>query len=192
MHTLQRYFAWAREHFGLPEKALEEIISACQRYEAPKKELLTEVGQVERYIYFVEKGVQRSYFLHKNKEVTFQFTYPPDSTGIPESFFLQQPSRFYLECLTDSSFWRLSHEKMQGFCDKYPEFALWRRVSVEQLLAGMIQKQMEQQAMSSKERFQVFMKRSPHLFQMVPQKYIASYLGMSAETFSVLLNNVRL
>lgn len=192
MKALEKALQGMQELFQLPDSAMEDLYDSFQLVEVAKRGLLTEAGQVENYMYFIESGVQRSYFIHKDKEITFQFTYPPGVTGVPESFFLQEPSRFFLECLTPSRLWRLPYAKVEEYCEKYPEVARWRQISVEKLLSQIIHKQMEQLSMSSKERFTVFMKRSPHLFQLVPQKYIASYLGMSPETFSVMLNTVRL
>jgi hypothetical protein len=41
------------------------------------------------------------------------------------------------------------------------------------------------------ERYKAFCRRSAHLLQRVPHKYIASYLGIDATNFSKLYNTVR-
>ena len=42
---------------------------------------------------------------------------------------------------------------------------------------------------SPKERYERVLKRSPQLFQEIPNKHIANYLRMSAETLSRLKNS---
>lgn len=55
---------------------------------------------------------------------------------------------------------------------------------VEQLLVAQIDRQVDLLISSPEERLKRLLKRSPHIFQIVPQKYIASYLRMTPETLS--------
>ena len=60
----------------------------------------------------------------------------------------------------------------------------------QQIQSQMIYQQMEREidilTYSPLKRYQRVLKRSPHLFQEIPSKYIASYLRMSPETLSRL------
>lgn len=176
---------------GLSTGAMESLLSKFKTVEYPRRALLTEAGQTERYLYFVLEGLQRSYFIHNDKDITFQFTYAGDFTGVPESFLLQKPSRFYLECLSPSRLLRLAYPDLQKLSDTYPELSDYRRRGVEYVLDRIILQQQNLMAMNAEERLQAFLQRSGHLLQQIPQKYIASYLNMSEATFSKLLNNVR-
>ena len=75
-------------------------------------------------------------------------------------------------------------------CVNFPDIAAWRVNAVEQQLELLIQRQIEIQAFSAEERFKRFMHAS-NVFQLIPQKYIASYLNMRPETFSKMLGRVR-
>ncbi len=176
---------------GLSPEALEALLSKFKPVDYPRRALLTEEGQTERYLYFVLEGVQRSYFFHGDKDITFQFTYAGDFSGIPESFLLQKPSRFYLECLSPSRLLRLPHPDLQELSGQYPELLDYRRRAVEYVLDRIILQQQNLMAMDAEERLRAFLERSGHLLQTIPQKYIASYLSMSEATFSKLLHNVR-
>jgi CRP-like cAMP-binding protein len=59
-------------------------------------------------------------------------------------------------------------------------------MSVEHALLGRIQRENEMLTLTPVERFERFFKRSKHLLQIIPQKHIAAYLGMSPETLSRL------
>jgi len=176
---------------GLSPEALEALLSKFKPVDYPRRALLTEEGQTERYLYFVLEGVQRSYFFHGEKDITFQFTYAGDFSGIPESFLLQKPSRFYLECLSPSRLLRLPHPDLQELSEQYPELVDYRRRGVEYVLDRIILQQQNLMSMDAEERLRAFLERSGHLLQTIPQKYIASYLSMSEATFSKLLHNVR-
>ena len=136
--------------------------------------------------------MQRSYFFHEEKEHTFQFTYAGDFTGIPESFLNQRPSKFYLETLQKSILLRLSHTQFSKLCITFPDIANWRMKAVEEQFDLMVQRQIEIQVFSAEERFKRFMQRSSNVFQLIPQKYIASYLNMRPETFSKMLGKVKI
>ena len=51
---------------------------------------------------------------------------------------------------------------------------------------------MELMSLSAAEKFSVLLSRSPQLLQLVPHKYLASYIGLDATTFSKLMGRVRL
>ena len=57
-------------------------------------------------------------------------------------------------------------------------------------LKGALQRHIELQCFSNEEKFKTLLKRSPHILNLIPHKYIASYLGMDATNFSKLINTV--
>jgi len=59
-------------------------------------------------------------------------------------------------------------------------------------LKGVLERQIELQCFSAEERFKTLMARSPHVLQIIPHKYLASYLGIDPTTFSKLLGSVRI
>ena len=59
-------------------------------------------------------------------------------------------------------------------------------------LKGVLERQIELQCFSAEEKFKTLLHRSPHLLQLIPHKYLASYLGIDPATFSKLLGSVRL
>jgi pyridoxine 5'-phosphate synthase PdxJ len=59
-------------------------------------------------------------------------------------------------------------------------------------LKGALERHIELQCYTNEEKFKTLLKRSPHILNLVPHKYLASYLGMDATNFSKLLATVRL
>lgn len=64
------------------------------------------------------------------------------------------------------------------------------RKTTELFLMGVIQRQHELMAFDIETRFKTFVKRSPHLLNMVSQKDLASYLRMDSTNFSKLINKI--
>lgn len=156
-----------------------------------KGDFITVPGQIQRELYFVKSGVQMSYFDTDNKTHVIAFTYPPNLCAIPESFQFQIPSKYFLYCLTDSELDYVTFEALQKLFDQSQQIERLFRRMTEAVLAGMINRHIELHSMTIEERYKTFCQRSSHLLQLVPHKYIASYLGIDPTNFSKLFNKVK-
>ncbi|MCE2734433.1 MAG: hypothetical protein LW821_13820 [Flammeovirgaceae bacterium] len=71
---------------------------------------------------------------------------------------------------------------------------MWNNISIERAwrilqekaLLGKIERETELLTFTPEQRVNRLLQRSPHLFQIIPRKYIASYLRMTPETLSRL------
>lgn len=176
----------------LHKTTFEQLCPLFSEVRYKRKDIITHVGQTQRYLYFVQEGIQRSYYIKDHKEHVIAFTYPPSFSGIPESFLTQTPSKYFLECITDTVMLRISYEHLEAVTKKYRDLEHLLRKATELLLVGVLDRHYELMAFTIEERFQAFTQRSPHLLTMVPHKYIASYLGINPTNFSKLLGKVKL
>jgi hypothetical protein len=169
-----------------------DFASIWQGVSAKRKTVLTTVGEVEKYLYFVTEGVQRAFYVHGEREATLVFTYPFSFSGVADSFLNQSPSRYYLETLTSSKFLRTSYAQLRAQMDKHRsiEQAIFKATAL--VLEGVLLRQIELQCYSAEEKFRTLLQRSPHVLRLIPHKYLASYLGIDATTFSRLLGTIRL
>jgi len=141
-------------------------------------------GQTERYFYFVERGVVRAFFMKDGQEISIGFSYDSEFTGAYDSFLAQAPTDFHIETISEASLLRIEYNDLMSLFDKYKNVERWGRKFNASILIGMGRRQVEVRAYSAEEKFDRLMEQSPHIFQLVPQKYLASYLGMTPETFS--------
>jgi len=170
-----------------------KLLSNNLRHKAFKKGAhIVAPGQTQKELYFIKQGVQMSFFETSKKTHVIAFTYPPNICAIPDSFSFQLPSKYYLTCVSDSEADYLPFEVLQQLFDQSRQIERLFRKMTETILAGVINRHIELHATTIEERFKNFCQRSPHLLQLVPHKYIASYLGIDATNFSKLFNNVRL
>jgi CRP-like cAMP-binding protein len=177
----------------LPQQDMERLLTHWQPLTVKRKTILTVSGETERYLYFVLEGVQRAFYIgDTNKEATIVFTYPPSFSGIADSFLTQTPSRYFLETLTASRFLRIHHELVAQYMQDFPAIQQLFFKATALALAGSLERHVELQCFTNEEKFKTLLKRSPHILNLVPHKYIASYLGMDATNFSKLLATVRL
>ena len=158
-----------------------------------RKMVLTVAGEVERYLYFVIEGVQRAFYVDdSHPEATIVFTYAGSFSGVADSFLTRQPSRYFLETLTSSTMLRTSYLHIQELMDKHQNIERWVRIATSYAMRGVLERQIELLTFSAEEKFRALLQRSPHVLQLIPHKYLASYLGIDASTFSKLLSTVRI
>lgn len=157
-----------------------------------RKSMMTVQGQIQKSLLIVLKGVQRSYYIKDDKEHVIAFTYPVQLSGIPESFLTQKPSDYFLEAITDTEVLAIPFEGLNNLFDTIPTVERLFRKITEAILVALIHRHYELLSTSAEERFTQFAARSPELFQMVPHKYIASYLRIDATNFSKLFNSIKI
>src|SRR5690554_1981230 len=179
-----RFHSISREDYGL-------LTGKLQTRTFRKGDFITVPGQVQKELYFVKSGVQMSYFDADAKTHIIAFTYPPDICAIPESFQFQMPSKYFLTSLTDSELQYIAYNELMGLFDQSQQLERLFRRMTEFVLAGMINRHIELHSLTIEERYKAFCRRSPHLLQLVPHKYIASYLGIDPTNFSKLFNRVK-
>lgn len=175
----------------LTEAELTAFCNGWQPLTVKRKTILTAADETERYLYFVQEGIQRAFYLgDDNKEATIVFTYPPSFSGVADSFLTQTPSLYFLETITASSLLRISYEQVQQLQQFYPGIQQLIFKATAFALKGALQRHIELQCFSNEEKFKTLLKRSPHILNLVPHKYLASYLGIDATNFSKLVNTI--
>jgi CRP-like cAMP-binding protein len=177
----------------LTDEEADAFISGWKPLTLKRKTLMTAAGEKEKYLYFVLEGVQRAFYLtNDNREATIVFTYPPSFSGVADSLLTGTPSDYFMETLTASRFLRIGAEEMLKVVNNYPNIQKMVLNLTAYALKGVLFRQIELQCFTNEEKFRALLKRSPHILNLIPHKYIANYLGMDATNFSKLLGSVKL
>ncbi len=184
---------FVQQIYPLPEAELERFTANWKPLTVKRKTILTAAGETERTLYFVLEGLQRAFYIgDENKEATIVFTYPPSFSGVADSFLTQTPSLYFLETLTASRFLCISYNEIDELLKSSPLIQQLLFKATAFALKGALHRHVELQCFTNEEKFKTLLNRSPHILNLVPHKYIASYLGMDATNFSKLLGSVKL
>jgi CRP-like cAMP-binding protein len=144
--------------------------------EVKKGEILQWKGDLNSKVYLVKNGLLRSYSIDKKgKEHIFMFA--PENWRIADSQSKEMPCDLYIDALEDSTV--LVGEKDIKVEGKNTN-ALIKRISVLQKRVIMLM------SSSAIERYEHFVSTYPEIIQRVPQKMIASYLGITPEALSTI------
>lgn len=181
-----------KSFYNLPDEDFLLFSEKLKAQSFRKGETITNIGDIQKRLYFVKQGVQMSYFENDRKLHVVAFTYAPGLCAVPDSFSMQTPSNYKLVCIADSEMEYITYQDLQQLFDASQNIERLFRKMTEAVLAGVIQRHTELHSLTIEERFKAFCNRSGHLLQLVPHKYIASYLGIDATNFSKLYNSVKI
>jgi len=139
-----------------------------------KGEIIQRNGELHSKIYFVKEGLLRSYAIDKKgKEHIFMFA--PEGWTVADSQPPEVPTDLFIDAIEDSSI--IVREKNPAAETNNTE-PLIKRLAVLQKRIIMLM------GATALERYHDFIATYPDISQRVPQKMIASYLGVTPEALS--------
>ncbi|PJJ66356.1 Crp/Fnr family transcriptional regulator [Chryseobacterium geocarposphaerae] len=142
--------------------------------------------ETDTNIYFIEKGSVRIFMMDENEERIIRFGYSGNIIVSLDSFLSGKSSDLYIQTIKKTEVRIASKKDFYQFIHSSDEhLKLWILV-LEDLVMQQLEREKDLLINSPQERFERVLKRSPQLFQEIPQKYIANYLRMSPETLSRL------
>lgn len=174
--------------FKIDEITLHELISGLQPLALPKRTILIAPGKRDDNVYFIEKGIARSYILMDGREVTSWFSKEGDLTFSTNSFYgkTEGYENEMVQVLEDSILYFIPIAELEALCLKYAGIANWLRILHQKAFVEMERRLIYRLYMSAEERYNDFLIKNPDMFQRVNLGYIASYLGMSHVTLCAL------
>ncbi|MEO6166341.1 MAG: Crp/Fnr family transcriptional regulator [Chitinophagales bacterium] len=154
-----------------------------------KGEFLIREGEVERNLYFIETGAVRAFYLSEFDEQTIRLGYAGSFINSLASFIKGTPSEFYIEAIRKTRIKSITRESFLSIVNENEESRQQYIRLLELLVTQLIDREIDLLTFSPVERLNRVLQRSPHLFQQIPLKYIASYLRMKPETLSRIRNS---
>lgn len=170
--------------FDFPNEALEELSSSIEIYELKKYEEFLRIGDVCRSWYFVEKGLMRTYYYKKGKDVTKAISQEGTAFSSYDSLFFGTPSNMAIQALEPSVVYALPKLKVEELCEKYPQVERLYKKMIEYYFLVCQHRIESLQFETAEERYENLVSKIPHVLMRVPSFYIASYLSITPETLS--------
>jgi CRP-like cAMP-binding protein len=163
----------------------ELFLSKIEVKKHKAKTIILNAGEVCKYSYFINTGLLRNFNINDNiVEHVLSFACEGWWIGDMYSLLSQQPGNLFIEVLEDCEVVMLSKENQEELYNKIPKLERFFRILTEKSLVANQERLMDNLSLSAEERFEKFCKRYPTLILRVPQKQIASYIGVTPEFFS--------
>lgn len=149
-----------------------------------RNEYLKVKGSIDTNIYLVVSGSLRIFLVDEYEEQTIRFGYKDNLIVSLDSFLNELPSEFYIQALKKTKVKSITKKKYKAFIESSIENkSIWLAI-LENFVLQQLERERDILTSSPIERYNRVLKRSPQLFQEIPNKYIASYLRMTPETLS--------
>mgnify|MGYP001794210687 CR=1 FL=1 len=171
-------------HVNLPEDVYKIFLKSATKKEVAKNTILFHPPKVNRKCLFIKSGLLRGYRIVDGKDYTHHFFKPGWFATDFESFLSNNPSSLYIKSLTKVSYFEFDKEVLIKLYKTHHQLERLGRIIAEKAYLSTVEKFSEIQTLDLRDRYQSLIKKNPQLFQDVPQKYIASYLGVSEQSLS--------
>ncbi|RNC83073.1 MAG: Crp/Fnr family transcriptional regulator [Balneola sp.] len=169
---------------NISEEVYQILQENSRKKELGKNKLLFQPPSSARKILFLETGLMRGYKIADGKDYTHHFFTPNWFATDFESFLTSSPGSLFIESLTPVSYLEIDKEVLYRLYEEHHQLEKLGREIAEIAYLITVEKVSDLQMLNLKERYKSLIRKNPQLFINVPQKYIASYLGVSEQSLS--------
>lgn len=164
---------------------LELVELSTKKITIDRNEFLKVKGSIDTNVYFVESGSLKVFVLDDFEEQIIRFGYKDNLIVSLDSFLTDKPSDFFIQAIKKTELKVITKAEIDNFLKIETNRSLWTKI-LEKLVLQQLEREIDILTTSPKERYQRVLKRSPQVFQEIPNRHVANYLRMSAETLSRL------
>lgn len=186
LNRIENIVKGIRKYYPVSDNSINKLASLLKENHLPKHHLLAKAGSVDNFVYFIEKGFTRTYFLVDGKEITNWFSKEGDITFSSDALYHRTEGFDFVELLEDSIIFSMSIDSLNSLYETDIDIANWSRVIHQEVLLKMQTLRIDRLTLSSKERYRKFRNENPNIINRVNLGYIASYLGMTQQHLSAI------
>ena len=185
MADFKSILAAIEKHITLDDTERAVLFSLLESKSLNTGDLIAKAGDTCQYFIFVSMGCLMSYYTDDDGvERVLQFAQASWWTGDLNTFTKREPSIYSTRALVDSEVLLLTPLALNDLLERVPKFEKYFRIIFQNSLIAHGRRIMESISFTAEQRYESFRQRYPTLEQFVPQKYIASYLGVTPEFLS--------
>jgi CRP/FNR family cyclic AMP-dependent transcriptional regulator len=177
------------KHISITASDKEYFISLISARRLMKRQYLLQEGKICKHESFVVSGCLRSFFVDKTgDEHTLQFSVEDWWVNDLDSFLNHTPSQYNIEALEPCILLEIDHTSLNHLYSKVPAFERYFRILHQRAFIAQNKRILNNISLTGMERYKAFLEDYPSVVQRVPQKYIASYLGITPVFLSQIRN----
>lgn len=173
------------KHINLTPEEQAHFLSKTTIEEHKAKSIVLNAGEICTKSYFINSGILRSFNINDNiVEHVLSFSCQGWWISDMYSYLTEKPGDLFIEVLEDAEVVVLTKENQEQLYHDIPKLERFFRILIENSLVANQQRLMDNLSLTAEERFEKFCSKYPTLIQKVPQKQIASFIGVTPEFFS--------
>jgi CRP-like cAMP-binding protein len=150
-----------------------------------KGAFLQRAGERARYTAFVARGCLRSFVVDAKGKVHIVRFAPEDWwIGDTPSLLSGEPATLFIDAIEASEVLLVDPPSHDRILERVPGYAAAYRVGLQRYAAAKQKRVVAALSATAEERYLDFVARYPTILRRVPQRMLASYLGIAPETLS--------
>ncbi len=176
---------------SLSSSDIKLLLSASVIKKVAGGEILVREGEFNANVFIVFEGLLRSFVIKSDgKERTIFLTKDKMRIGSFNSIFKNSPSEITIESLEPSEILVIDSRKFQELIKSNMNLVSIEKMGMQQFLEDAMERMYFFTVLSPEERFISFREKHPELIQRVPQKYLASLLGLTTVSLSRIKSRI--
>lgn len=188
----QQIIGHVQQRIRLTTAEQERFVSLLTLRRLLPRQYLLQQGEVCRYENYVCSGFLRSFYIDDaGNDHTLHFAMEDWWISDSSSFIPQKPSRINIVALEPCAILQIDKTGLDQLFDDVPAFERFWRILNQQALISQDQRILNAISMNGAERYEALITRYPNLEQRLPQKYIASFLGITPVFLSQIRKNYK-
>jgi CRP-like cAMP-binding protein len=177
---------FAKVYPNLSIGTIEKIATIGELQTIPKKGKFINQNKIDRRIAFVLKGLFRGFMNHHDEETTLWFSAEYDMLASYNGILLKEPSKITYEALDESIIFVFEYDDLKKLAGSDISIAFTIIEILEKLLIESFKRNERFIFMDAESRYNELIQRKANIVQRVPQKLIASYIGITPVSLSRL------
>lgn len=174
-----------QKHVALTPDEEQLVLSLVEEAHYKAKTILLKPSEIADTTYFIIEGMIRSYTVDTNGvEHVLSFAAPNWFITDMYSNISRKPAQQYLSVINDVKVYKLTRENQEKLYDLVPKMERFFRILIEKSVVAHQQRLIDNLSLTAEDRYEKFCIKYPGFIQCIPQKYIASYIGVTPEFFS--------
>ncbi|MEM6630478.1 MAG: Crp/Fnr family transcriptional regulator [Bacteroidota bacterium] len=167
------------------EEQLTKIVSFFEKKVFKKKELIVRKGDVTHHVFFINRGCVRLFLIdYAGKEHTILFGTEGYWMGDLQGFIYESLASYTYQAIEDTEVLAISKSSWDKLMQEEPGFVKYVSILFRNGLIEQQNRIVEFFTLTAEERYERFIQTRPKLLNRVPQKYIATYIGITPEFLS--------
>jgi len=142
-------------------------------------------GDRERRLAFIEQGIMRAYMVKPNgDEATLFLRWENQFIASHETIIQRKPSRFIYRALEPTTLMEIDYDVLEDVLKTHPEYEPLRNFFLMRMLSESLAMIESFVTLSPEERYRNLLAERFNVVNRVPDKYIASMLGITPVSLS--------
>ncbi|MBS0026033.1 Crp/Fnr family transcriptional regulator [Chitinophaga sp. 22321] len=142
-------------------------------------------GDRERRLAFIEQGIMRAYMVKPNgDEATLFLRWENQFIASHETIIQRKPSRFIYRALEPTTLMEIDYDVLEDVLKTHPEYEPLRNFFLMRMLSESLAMIESFVTLSPEERYRSLLAERFNIVNRVPDKYIASMLGITPVSLS--------